>query len=645
MRKILSYIMIMLLVFSNAHEVIAKNVTEEYLDIDYEVNLKQDLLCLMLAYPEHISGIELNVDGLVYVIMNSGKKILYDDKKNKTYDEKISNADLQDSLEQIYPLYDINGVMEEGKDPGRFRCYELFGEVYGKERNKIEENLEKVKIGYKNYLFNKNNSCSENLINAMNDVKILIENKKDIKENIFPCNGTYNYRYIDDMGVLSSHAYGIAIDLAYKQGDYWKWSTKEEGENRIKVYPKELVKIFENNNFIWGGKWNRYDSFHYEYRPELILKSLYFGDKNNTEQLWYKGAPIKEEKVKECIDKINTTLSNKEYSEEDICNILIKIIKNRNKALISKDLENIDSMYDKNTKYGLWAYEFEKRKMDYIDNWQKKQGAKFIEINPDVVIRKITKKGKDMYSANVTCSTEYKYIYEGSPDAINICKTGTYHVIRLVNKKGTWVIAREWYKDPFGDLLDMKEKNVSEISSFIKGQEEREFSDLNERRKNAMEYAFKYLGAANNKENGYQYNKKYRNYNSEGGDCANFASQILHEGGKFKKTKAWCYDGKGATRGWVNADGFKEYMIKSGRASVIAYGNYEKVYKSAYKLLPGDFVAYEKKGDITHISVVTGADSKGYPLVSCHNADRNNVPWDLGWSNEIIKFWIVRVHY
>jgi len=86
-------------------------------------------------------------------------------------------------------------------------------------------------------------------------------------------------------------------------------------------------------------------------------------------------------------------------------------------------------------------------------------------------------------------------------------------------------------------------------------------------------------------------------------------------------------------------------MINSGRASVIAYGNYDKVYKASYKLLPGDFVAYEKKNDITHISVVTGADSRGYSLVSCHNSDRNKVPWDLGWSDKRIKFWLVRVHY
>lgn len=108
---------------------------------------------------------------------------------------------------------------------------------------------------------------------------------------------------------------------------------------------------------------------------------------------------------------------------------------------------------------------------------------------------------------------------------------------------------------------------------------------------------------------------------------------------------SWNVDRKGASRAWVNADGFKDYMVYSGRASVISHGSYDKVYKASYKLLPGDFVAYEKKGDVIHISMVTGADSKGYTLVTCHNTDRRQVPWDLGWSNNNIKFWLVRVHY
>lgn len=86
-------------------------------------------------------------------------------------------------------------------------------------------------------------------------------------------------------------------------------------------------------------------------------------------------------------------------------------------------------------------------------------------------------------------------------------------------------------------------------------------------------------------------------------------------------------------------------MLYSGRGSLITRGTYNQVFKNSFKLLPGDFIAYEKKGKVTHISVVTGIDSKGYALVNCHNTDRYRVPWDLGWSDKGIVFWLVRVNY
>ena len=55
----------------------------------------------------------------------------------------------------------------------------------------------------------------------------------------------------------------------------------------------------------------------------------------------------------------------------------------------------------------------------------------------------------------------------------------------------------------------------------------------------------------------------------DGGDCANFASQILHEGAGFKKNSVWNYAGKDGTKAWLNAQGFKNYLISSGRASYI----------------------------------------------------------------------------
>ena len=76
----------------------------------YNKTMKQDLLCLMIAYPEYITNIE-DKNGYVYLVMKSGKKILYDDKVKKDAQEKIANSDLQDTLEQIYPLTSNKSIM------------------------------------------------------------------------------------------------------------------------------------------------------------------------------------------------------------------------------------------------------------------------------------------------------------------------------------------------------------------------------------------------------------------------------------------------------------------------------------------------------------------------------------------------------
>ena len=143
----------------------------------------------------------------------------------------------------------------------------------------------------------------------------------------------------------------------------------------------------------------------------------------------------------------------------------------------------------------------------------------------------------------------------------------------------------------------------------------------------------------------FKFNKDYKNFNPDGGDCANFASQIMYESGRFKKNSIWNYHNSSGTKAWVNAQGFKNYILNSGRGSIISKGSYEEIYKESYNLRPGDFVAYEKGGRITHVSTVTGVDSKGYALVTCHNTDRLLVPWDLGWSNKAIRFHLIRVHY
>lgn len=324
--------------------------------------------------------------------------------------------------------------------------------------------------------------------------------------------------------------------------------------------------------------------------------------------------------------------------------ILSNIISNRNACIKALDDESLKASYNMDIKVSRWAYESEAQKIKYLKNWCDKQAVQFDNIESTIKVRKVKEKEKDLYGILCFNSTAFTYSYVDTPDVPNTFYLGTSHYINLRKDGDRYIITKEWYTDPFADSLHIEKLKSDEMRSYILGHKCPEYTP-DERTQNAIAYAHQYCGVSPNPELNFKYNKAYKNFNPDGGDCANFASQILHEGGNFKKNGTWNYDNRSGTKAWVNAQGFKNYMVSSGRAGYIAKGTYQQIYKAAYDLRPGDFVAYEKKGKITHISTVTGLDSKGYPLVTCHNTDRLLVPYDLGWSDKGIRFHLINVYY
>lgn len=302
MKKILTLILLIFLLASKINLIKASSN-------EYDTTMKQDLLCLMIAYPEFITNIERGDNGKVFIIMKSGKRILYDDKNIKSFDQKLSNPDLQDMMQQAYPLTSINSLMDINFDPGRCRVYSLLNEVYGSSKHQVELNLKNVNTGSGRSQFNSNNNASTSLNNVMKELIPLSQNRKDIASCLYPCSGTFNYRIIAGTGRLSPHGFGIAIDLARDNRDFWKWASREQGEKRLISYSKEMVEVFEKNNFVWGGKWGHFDILHFEYRPEIILKARYFGEKEKDEKLWYKGVPNGKSDIQSYIKQIDNVLS------------------------------------------------------------------------------------------------------------------------------------------------------------------------------------------------------------------------------------------------------------------------------------------------------------------------------------------------
>ena len=92
---------------------------------------------------------------------------------------------------------------------------------------------------------------------------------------------------------------------------------------------------------------------------------------------------------------INKTFSVVADSFDEVCEDDVKdYVKNlfliRNKAILTKDLDSIESLYDTSCQFGKWAYEYEEKKIKYINNWAEKQGVQFIDIIPNIIIRKTT---------------------------------------------------------------------------------------------------------------------------------------------------------------------------------------------------------------------------------------------------------------
>ena len=70
--------------------------------------------------------------------------------------------------------------------------------------------------------------------------------------------GTFVPRYQrwDPRYPLSSHAFGIAVDL---------FSMNSGGDLKKVNWSEEFIKIFEENGFLWGGKFeNFFDPIHFE---------------------------------------------------------------------------------------------------------------------------------------------------------------------------------------------------------------------------------------------------------------------------------------------------------------------------------------------------------------------------------------------
>ncbi|MDF2193417.1 M15 family metallopeptidase [Paraflavitalea sp. CAU 1676] len=224
---------------------------------------------LLKAYPDCISVINNN-----QVIFKNGIRLPWDDGKQKTLEQQYAQADLQDQLNTVY----VKGKTPrpaELDDPGRIRNDSFFKAMYGATPAEVQKNFVTItwlpKTAPQQLKVTRINGVDKKL-QAVSDE---LEKLPAMLPYLQKAAGTYSWRVIKGTTRLSTHSYGIAIDINTGFSNYWQWDNKTTDESKkipqyINRIPWEIVEIFEKHGFIWGGKWYHYDTMHFEYRPELL---------------------------------------------------------------------------------------------------------------------------------------------------------------------------------------------------------------------------------------------------------------------------------------------------------------------------------------------------------------------------------------
>ena len=184
----------------------------------------------------------------------------------------LNNPSIKDMFALNYPL--LKPLNSQLIDAGRIRNEQFFNAIYGDSKEAVEANLSEV-IWLKNSLnqkikFNSINGAAKALQKVSDELDILVKNEPNLIIYLQDIGGTFKYRNIAQTNRLSPHSWGIAIDINVANSHYWLWS-KDGYQNKI---PYKIVEIFEKNGFIWGGRWEHFDTMHFEYRPEFAAVGI-----------------------------------------------------------------------------------------------------------------------------------------------------------------------------------------------------------------------------------------------------------------------------------------------------------------------------------------------------------------------------------
>ncbi|MES2963927.1 MAG: M15 family metallopeptidase [Bdellovibrionota bacterium] len=248
-------------------------------------------------------GKRFDYDGksFFFTIGSTTKRLDCTDGRKLEYYDRIDQMDMA----SVFFVPYIAGPMKlpevrRNYDPGRLRSEELMKAVYGIDEAHVWDNLVKVRFLNQTLRMNKKLGAAAALARAGVELEALAKTDPAVAKFLLPFTRTekplqvygWVWRVVAGTERLSTHSFGTAIDILTNVGpQYWLNDERvanpakaKQGEQAYRndhyipkgapIFNQKVVDVMEKNGYIWGAKWNHYDTMHFEYRPEFLPKSV-----------------------------------------------------------------------------------------------------------------------------------------------------------------------------------------------------------------------------------------------------------------------------------------------------------------------------------------------------------------------------------
>ncbi len=236
------------------------------------------VFALTRAYGSLVELVESRQEDLVFRVR--GKEIFFQDGK------MLSEANIPRAPEFIPIFYDYKKGRQESLPLYTARAewsHDFLDALAGS--SEVQVRSRSCRGIFLNRPVTVHELCFDALKRVDEEIWYQAHHSDEVRRFILGLKAVYStqWRMMRGINNRSYHSYGLALDLIPRNNGgkhvFWLWSAARMWNwEKIPIGfrwspPEEVVRAFEDNGFIWGGKWYHFDGMHFEYRPEILLLS------------------------------------------------------------------------------------------------------------------------------------------------------------------------------------------------------------------------------------------------------------------------------------------------------------------------------------------------------------------------------------